>query len=277
MSYRSKTLELLREHDASPGTSYEERLIIGGGLVRPLYEGALHEGVHRQDPNIGVINFMELHESTDSLGHKLVKFRGKLQEADAINKNNRKYTKAILEQNVKSLQDILEHGGLVGELDHPSDSIVHFANASHKITKLWWDGNILMGEGYILQTPSGKVLEALINGGVRIGMSSRGVGNGKVDGNGVLVIGESYKLITFDAVADPSTYAAFQERVVNAKESVVPTLTQHKQAMQEQIPATNSIKNENSGIHKIADAKLWKACLSSMVRNKTNEIKARLS
>lgn len=254
MTSQSK-LELLREHEAAPGKTYENRLIIGGG-----------DG--------GILNEMELHETTDDTGNKLYKFRGKLQEADAINKNNRKYTKAILEQNVESLKDILCNGGLVGELDHPSDSIVHFANSSHKFTKLWWEGNILMGEGVFLSTPSGKVLRALINDGVRIGMSSRGVGNGKVDSNGVLVIGESYKLITFDAVADPSTYAAFQERVAGStKESVLPintsTFTQQH--------STNGIKNESSGIYKVTDSKILEAYLRGMFQSQTNKIKARLN
>jgi hypothetical protein len=62
------------------------------------------------------------------------------------------------------------------------------------------------------------VLKALIEDGVKIGISSRGVGNGKVNEDGILVIGESYKLITFDAVADPSTFAAFQEKVVSKNE-----------------------------------------------------------
>jgi len=69
-----------------------------------------------------------------------------------------------------------------------------------------------MGQGEILNTPCGKLLKSLINDGVRVGISSRGVGNGKVNENGILVIGESYKLITFDAVADPSTHSAFQQK-----------------------------------------------------------------
>jgi hypothetical protein len=121
----------------------------------------------------------------------------------------------VLDENVKRLKQVVESRGLVGELDHPTDSIIHFANASHVITKLWWEGNVMMGEGEILNTPPGKCLKALINDGVRVGISSRGVGSGRVNENGILVIGESYKLITFDAVADPSCQNAFQERVVD--------------------------------------------------------------
>ena len=143
---------------------------------------------------------LSLNESSDK---GLTKFRGKFQEADAVNKNKRMYTYDVLNENVKKLGECIKARGLVGELDHPEDSIIHFEKASHIITKLWWEGNVLMGEGEILNTPHGKILRALINDGVRVGVSSRGVGNGKTNENGILVIDESYKLITFDVVADP--------------------------------------------------------------------------
>jgi hypothetical protein len=155
----------------------------------------------------------ELCESTQG---GLTKFRGKMQEADTVNKNHRIYPFSVLDENVKRLQEAITERRLIGELDHPTDSIIHFANASHIVTKLWWEGNVLMGEGEILNTPHGKVLRALLNDGVKVGISSRGVGNGKTTEDGTLVIGESYKLITFDAVADPSTFAAFQSKVVSS-------------------------------------------------------------
>lgn len=153
---------------------------------------------------------LTLEESTNGT----VKFRGKFQEANMVNKNKRLYPYEVLNTNVEKLEETVDHRGLFGELDHPTDSIIHLANASHLVTRLWWDGNILMGEGEVLNTPSGKVLKSLIESGVRVGISSRGVGQGQVNNEGVLVIGESYKLITFDAVADPSTFAAFQTKVV---------------------------------------------------------------
>jgi hypothetical protein len=163
---------------------------------------------------------IDLKESNVEKG--LLKFRGKLQEAECVNKNKRMYPFSVLDENVQKLQEVVKARGLLGELDHPTDSIIHFKDASHVITKLWWESNILMGEGEILNTAMGRQLRALLEGGIRIGMSSRGVGNGKVNENGVLVIGEGYKLITFDAVADPSTPAAFQERVVGKRESYIP-------------------------------------------------------
>ena len=190
-------MNLLTEHGI-PGTSYRDVLICDGGY--------------------GILNEMDLHESTEQ-GLKLVKFRGKFQEAEAVNKNKRMYPRTVLESNVQRLEEVINVGGLIGECDHPTDSIIHFINASHKINKLWWEGNTLMGEGVILDTPNGKLLKSLINCGVRIGISSRGVGNGKVNENGILVIGESYRLITFDAVADPSTTAALLSRFPLASKS----------------------------------------------------------
>ena len=123
-----------------------------------------------------------------------------------------------------------------------------------------------MGEGQILNTPNGKILRALINDGVRIGISSRGVGSGRVNEDGVLVIGESYKLITFDSVADPSTYAAFQEKFISGKrECVTP----------EPIVCKNTAKNEVSSIHISKDTLL--ACLGGIIRSKGQEIKERLN
>jgi len=155
----------------------------------------------------------------------VTRFTGKFQEANQVNKNKRMYPFDVLSSNVDKLIETVKERGMFGELDHPTDSIVHLANASHLITKLWWEGNVLMGEGEVLNTPSGKVLKSLIDGGVRVGISSRGVGNGQVNNEGVLVIGESYKLITFDAVADPSTFSAFQHKMTtpSKKESYVPS------------------------------------------------------
>lgn len=148
-----------------------------------------------------------------------LRFRGKFQEANATNKNKRMYPYDVLDSNVDRLMESVKLRGLLGELDHPQDSIVHFDKASHLVTNLWWEGNTLMGEGEILPTPNGLILKKLLESGVRVGISSRGVGNGQVNNEGILVIGESYKLITFDAVADPSTFSAYQ-KVVSKQESV---------------------------------------------------------
>ena len=206
---------------------------------------------------------LSLNESSE---RGLTKFRGKFQEAESVNKNKRMHSYNVLNENVKKLQECVKARGLVGELDHPEDSIIHFEKASHIVTKLWWEGNILMGEGEILNTPHGKILKALINDGVRVGVSSRGVGNGKTNENGILVIDESYKLITFDVVADPSTFAAFQKKVGTTKES---------QEYSPEVFEKTQKKNETSSIHKINKDALI-ACLGGFVKDQTNNIKMRL-
>jgi hypothetical protein len=207
---------------------------------------------------------LDLKESNIDKG--VLRFRGKFQEAEAVNKNKRMYPFGVLDENVKRLNEVISGRGLVGELDHPTDSIIHFKEASHVITRLWWEGNVLMGEGEILNTPHGKVLKALLNDGVRVGISSRGVGNGKVNENGILVIGESYKLITFDAVADPSTFAAFQEKIVGTKrESVHP----------QQNYCNSSTKNASNGIHTVSKEAVI-AALGGIVKQHTSKLKARL-
>lgn len=215
----------------------------------------------------GFIEF-ELSEATNSRG--LVAFRGKFQEAEAVNKNKRMYPYAVLDENIERLKEAVSDRRLVGELDHPTDSIIHFADASHVVTKLWWDGHVLMGEGEILNTPNGKVLKSLIDDGVKVGISSRGVGNGKVNEDGILVIGESYKLITFDAVADPSTFAAFQEKVAKSKkENVEPPRTSKYRRL-----AAKS-KNETSSIDTVNKEALI-ACLGGFVKSQTQKFKSRL-
>ena len=249
-------MDILIEHALTPGKTYGSAsnpcLILGGGY--------------------SVLNEMvDINESTDN-AVKTVKFRGKFQEAEAVNKNKRVYPKAVLEENVKRLKEALDAGGLVGELDHPTDSIIHFKDASHKVTKLWWEGNTLMGEGVILNTPGGKVLRALINDGVRVGISSRGVGNGKVNEEGILVIGESYKMITFDVVADPSTYAAFQERVSSGKNET----TYESEPLINNYSASSN-KNETSSINTTVSKERFLAAFSGIVNQKAHEIKKRLS
>lgn len=217
-------------------------------------------------------------ELCESVQNGNIKFRGKFQEAEAVNKNKRMYPYAVLNDNMQRLQEAIKDRRLVGELDHPTDSIIHFAEASHVITKLWWEGQNLMGEGEILNTPNGKVLKELINGGIKVGISSRGVGNGTTNEDGILVIGESYKLITFDAVADPSTEAAFQQKVVSVNdrkprdEEIVASRGDHN----DDIPNSHS-KNEDVSIHTNNVSKeLLLACMAGIVKSQTETIKSGL-
>jgi hypothetical protein len=147
------------------------------------------------------------------------KLRGKFQKCDEQNNNGRIYPKKVLESQVKAIQEKISDRSLVGALDHPANDAIHLSQASHLITNLWLEDNgDVMGECEILSTPNGKIVEALINDGVKVGISSRGVGS-VMEGIKGKVVNEDFKLITFDLVSDPSTRGAFPELSESMREN----------------------------------------------------------
>ena len=138
-----------------------------------------------------------------------LKLLGKFQKCDEQNNNGRVYPRKVLENQVKTIQEKIGDRSLVGALDHPANDAIHLSQASHLITKLWVEKNgDVMGECEILSTPNGKIVEALINDGVKIGISSRGLGSVS-EGSEGKIVNEDFKLVTFDLVSDPSTKGAF--------------------------------------------------------------------
>jgi len=138
-----------------------------------------------------------------------LKIRGIFQRADEANQNKRIYPQKVLESQVKNLTEAIKERRLVGELDHPTYDMVKLSNASHLITGLSFQGKEVIGEAEILPTPAGKVVEGLIRGGVKIGISSRGMGTLSEGKDGTKTVNEDFRLVTFDIVADPSTRGAY--------------------------------------------------------------------
>jgi len=167
-----------------------------------------------------------------------MKVRGVFQRADEENNNGRIYPKALLEREIEKLCESMKGRRLMGELDHPQHDSVKLSNVSHLITKLDVKGNEIIGEAEILDTPMGKVAKALIEGGVQIGISSRGMGTLSEASDGKKYVNEDFRLITWDLVADPSTRGAFptlaESTELNSKlaneilESVLPKVTKQK-------------------------------------------------
>ncbi len=153
-----------------------------------------------------VENLEILEESSSS---KTMKVRGVFQRAEEANNNKRIYPKTVLESQMAKLQPHIDSRRLCGELDHPSNDTVKLSNASHLITKLEMKGNEVIGEAEILNTPAGLTAKALIQGGVQIGISSRGMGTLSESADGTKKVNEDFKLVTFDLVADPSTRGAY--------------------------------------------------------------------
>jgi len=133
---------------------------------------------------------------------------GKLQEAEVQNGNGRVYPRKILEREMKNYMMLVKDNRALGELDHPDDSVINLKNASHMVTDAWWDGNNVMGKVKILNTPSGKILQQLVNDGVKLGISSRALGSVN-ESNGKTMVQEDLQLICFDFVSEPSTPNAF--------------------------------------------------------------------
>ena len=133
---------------------------------------------------------------------------GKLQEADVQNGNGRVYPHRVLMREMKNYQKLVQERRALGELDHPDTSVINLANASHLVTDIWMDDNKCMGKIEVLNTPSGRVLKELVNAGVKLGISSRGLGSvNEVAGN--TVVQEDFELICFDIVSEPSTPNAY--------------------------------------------------------------------
>ena len=136
---------------------------------------------------------------------------GVMQRAGATNGNGRIYPKPILEREVENYQKLVREGRAVGELDHPDSSVVELKNASHLVTEIKMDGDDVVGKIKILDTPAGKTAIGLLKGGVKLGISSRGLGSTRQEA-GKTIVQEDFQLVCFDLVSEPSTTGAFMLR-----------------------------------------------------------------
>ena len=134
---------------------------------------------------------------------------GILQKADTKNQNGRLYTRQVLEREVKNYSQMVNENRALGTLDHEDSAQISLEKVSHRIRKIWWEGNNVVGELEVLNTPKGKIAQDLLSGGVQIGISSRGCGEVEKNNEGFDVVGEDFVLISFDLVAEPSTPGAW--------------------------------------------------------------------
>ena len=133
---------------------------------------------------------------------------GRIQTADKKNGNGRVYPYDVLSREIDNYIVIVKDNRACGELDHPDDSVVNLKNVSHIITDVWWEGKDVIGKIKVLDTPSGRTLKELINAGVKLGISSRGLGSVR-ESAGQTVVENDFQLICFDIVSEPSTPNAF--------------------------------------------------------------------
>ena len=137
--------------------------------------------------------------------------KGVLQRADTKNQNGRVYPKEILMREAKKyFQNFIGQKRAMGELDHPESSVVNLSNVSHNITEMDWNGDDLVGTVEVLSTPSGNILKELFKSGIKLGISSRGMGSVESVNEGeAQEVQDDFELIAFDFVSNPSTHGAF--------------------------------------------------------------------
>ena len=155
-------------------------------------------------------------------GKKNLYIEGIFLQGDMKNRNGRMYPCSTLEKEVGRYNEaFIQKGRALGELCHPDVPTVNLDRVSHKITSLVREGNNFIGRAKILNTPMGNIAKSLLDEGVKLGVSSRGVGSVRMNNEGVNIVGEDFMLATAaDIVADPSAPDAFVDGIMEGKEWV---------------------------------------------------------
>ena len=166
----------------------------------------------------------QINESMKENDGKLI-VSGILQRANAENQNGRIYPKEILVREARKYNDtFIKERRAMGELDHPESSVVNLANVSHNIRDMKWQNDDLVGTVEVLPTPAGNILKELFRSGIKLGISSRGMGSVETideddSGKQTVAVQPDFELIAFDFVSNPSTKGAFlhptNEGVIN--------------------------------------------------------------
>jgi len=155
-------------------------------------------------------------------GQKHLYIEGIFLQGDIKNRNGRMYPCETLAKEVgRYNENFVQKGRALGELGHPDGPSINLDRVSHKITSLYQEGSNFIGRAQILSTPMGNIAKSLLDEGVKLGVSSRGMGSLREDRNGIKVVGEDFMLATAaDIVADPSAPDAFVNGIMEGKEWV---------------------------------------------------------
>ena len=176
------------------------------------------------DYTVFEISPQQINESLSENNGKLI-VKGVLQRAEAKNQNERIYPKEVLVREAKKYANtFIKERRALGELDHPDSSVVNLNNVSHNVLEMEFKGNDLVGTVEVLSTPSGNILKELFKSGIRLGISSRGMGAVKEvmrEAGNTLEVQPDFELIAFDFVSNPSTHGAFLSPVNESVNKVV--------------------------------------------------------
>tara|TARA_Y100000310_G_C20561442_1_gene753265 strand:- start:126 stop:731 length:606 start_codon:yes stop_codon:yes gene_type:complete len=154
---------------------------------------------------------VDMIKESKNLNSGKIMLKGVLQKCNTLNQNGRIYPQSVLQREVTNYQKFISENRALGECDHPDSSVVELKNVSHIVREARMDGDNVIGVIEILATPSGNILKSLIEAGVTLGISSRGVGSTRKQGD-TQIVQDDFQLICFDMVSEPSTPGAFMLR-----------------------------------------------------------------
>ena len=162
----------------------------------------------------------EIEYLTEGKGKELY-IKGIFMQSDIKNQNGRVYPHAVLQKEVKNFNTkYVNEGRALGELGHPMGPVINLDRVSHVIKELTEDGKNFVGKAKVMDTPNGKIVKNFISEGVKLGVSSRGMGSLKTNKKGVNEVQGDFVLSTVDIVADPSAPDAFVDGIMEGKEWV---------------------------------------------------------
>jgi hypothetical protein len=164
------------------------------------------------------VTSQQINEAISDNSGKLV-VSGVLQRANSKNQNGRVYPKEVLIREAKKYsKEFIKQRRALGELDHPESSVVNLRNTSHNVKEMWWEGDNLLGKVEVLSTPTGNILKELFKSGIKLGISSRGLGSVEsAKDNDTQEVQKDFELIAFDFVSNPSTHGAFMHPLMHSK------------------------------------------------------------
>ena len=199
-------------------------------------------------------------EAADN-GEKKFIIDGIFMQAEQVNRNRRIYPKTVLEQAVrKYVSEYVNKGRAVGELNHPEGPTINLDKVSHRITELQWNGNDVVGKALILDTPMGKIVKGLLEGGCQLGVSSRGMGT-VASKNGQTFVNDDFVLSTVDIVQDPSAPSAFVNGIMESVEWIWDNGLLKAQQLEKY---ETEIKKASSASLAEAQTKIWTDFLSKL-------------
>jgi hypothetical protein len=199
-------------------------------------------------------------EAADN-GEKKFIIDGIFMQAEQVNRNRRIYPKTVLEKAVrKYVAEYVNKGRAVGELNHPEGPTINLDKVSHRITELQWNGNDVVGKALILDTPMGKIVKGLLEGGCQLGVSSRGMGT-VASKNGQTFVNDDFVLSTVDIVQDPSAPSAFVNGIMESVEWIWDNGLLKAQQLEKY---ETEIKKASSASLAEAQTKIWTDFLSKL-------------